>query len=108
MPEQLDILAQNKHLSKLIEAIELLNKVIMERNMQIRTITKENENLNQKNSVLNNDNISLAKSIFELKNEIKLLNEKIEKLNEGNMCGEGYLNTNVSMVTKRLFICVNI
>jgi hypothetical protein len=95
-PEELDRLSKNKMLVKLIDAIELLNKVILERNMQIRLLNKENESLNQKNSTLNNDNIKLSRNFFEIK---KHLTQKVSCHNEvrESYCDQ-VMQTNSSMV----------
>lgn len=71
-PNELNIQTSNKLTKKLIEAIEILNKQIIEKNIQIRLINNENDNLNQKNSLLNKENIALAQKLF-------ILKEKYEK-----------------------------
>lgn len=101
-PNELERFSKNTDISKIIDGIELLNRVVMEKNMHIRLLVKENDDLNVKNTSLNNENISLSKTIFELKTQVKnLIKEKqnlIEQLSNNNQnINAEYLNTNVSM-----------
>ena len=45
--------------AKLIDTIELMFKLITDKNMTIRILEIENENLNEKNTQLNEENISI-------------------------------------------------
>lgn len=97
---------------KFVEAMELMSKTICDRNMRVKNLILEMENLSKKNSELNRDNILLSKSVIEMKN----LNQKILKENENlkNLGSSGnlpyvpcdYMNTNASMVNKiyKLFL----
>ena len=69
-PEEMDRLSKNKMLSKIIEAIEMLNRLLCDKNLQIRLLEQENENLNQKNFSLNRENISLFQKSLEIKKEM--------------------------------------
>ena len=53
------LLSSNKMNTKLIDIIELMFKLISEKNMTIRILEIENENLNEKNTQLNEENISI-------------------------------------------------
>ena len=53
------ILSSNKMNAKLIDTIELMFKLITDKNMTIRILEIENENLNEKNTQLNEENISI-------------------------------------------------
>ena len=53
------ILSSNKMNAKLIDTIELIFKLITDKNMTIRILEIENENLNEKNTQLNEENISI-------------------------------------------------
>jgi len=53
------LLSSNKMNTKLIDIIELMFKLISEKNMTIRILEIENENLNEKNVQLNEENISI-------------------------------------------------
>lgn len=93
---------------KFVEALELMSKTICDRNMRVKNLILEMENLSKKNSELNRDNILLSKSVIEMKD----LNQKILKENENlknsKMGSSGnlpnvtcdYMNTNASMVIK--------
>lgn len=68
--------------TKIGESIEILVKMIMEKNMQIRVIYKENENLNEKNAILLNEIFEYKKKITNLKNEIKNLQNKYNQFDK--------------------------
>lgn len=53
------------------ESVEILIKMIMEKNMQLRVLYKENQNINEKNVILYNEICEHKKTITQLKNEIK-------------------------------------
>lgn len=93
--DEINRISKNKILSKLFNAIDLLNKVIIEKNLQIRQIKQENDCLNVKISGLKNDNITLTRSFLELKQQVSKNKENFSKFRT-NMQDE-YLNTNNSM-----------
>lgn len=70
-PEELDRLAKNKANSKIIEAIEMLSRLLVDKNFQVRLLEEENDSLNQKNFALNKENISLFQMNIELKKELQ-------------------------------------
>jgi hypothetical protein len=72
-PEEMERLSKNKMLSRIIEAIEMLNRLLCDKNLQIRLLSQENENLNQKNFQLNKENISLFQQTLDLKKEVQKL-----------------------------------
>ena len=53
------------------ESVEILVKMIMEKNMQLRVVYKENQNLNERNVILFNEVCEHKKTISQMKNEIK-------------------------------------
>ena len=75
-PEEIDRFAKNKMLSKIIEAIEVLNKLLLDKNLQIRLLEKENELLNGKNAELNKENMRLIKKVEEVNNKKKEFKNK--------------------------------
>ena len=88
----------NKFISKLLDAIELINRILIKRNNRINELEKELEKLKEKNKDLSKDNISLLKNVFSLKGfngNFKNDNKKISKINRTS--GQ-YINTNISMI----------
>jgi hypothetical protein len=84
-PDEFEKFQRNKLLSKLIDAIEMLNRLLIDKNMQISVLEKENESLNEKNIELNNDNINLIAKNAELissLNNLKLKFTNIESKKE--------------------------
>ena len=63
--------------TKIEESIEILVKMIMEKNMQIRVLYHENENINERNAILYNEICEYKKTISNYKNELKLLQKQI-------------------------------
>ena len=57
------LLSSNKLYSKLTDAIELMFKLVIDKNMTIKILEVENENLNKKNSELNEENMSILSKI---------------------------------------------
>lgn len=65
------------------ESVEILVKMIMEKNMQLRVVYKENQNLNERNVILFNEVCEHKKTISQMKNEIKKFQcERTLTLNE--------------------------
>jgi hypothetical protein len=79
-PEELDRLAKNKSYSKVIEAIEMLSRLLVDKNLQIRLLEQENESLNQKNMDLNKENINIFQQNIDLKKRL----EKLMRKNNSN------------------------
>jgi hypothetical protein len=79
-PEELDRMGKNKMMFRIIEAIEMLNRLLCDKNLQIRLLEQENDNLNQKNISLNKENISLFKQSMDLKRELQnFINKKYNR-----------------------------
>lgn len=81
-PEELDRLAKNKMLVRVIEAIEMLNRLLVDKNLQIRLLDQENENLNVKNFHLNKENITLFQQNLDLKNQLQKYMDLKKKKND--------------------------
>lgn len=71
--EEMERLSKNKMLSRVIEAIEMLNRLLCDKNLQVRLLSHENESLNQKNFQLNKENINLFQQTLDLKKEVQRL-----------------------------------
>ncbi len=65
--EEIELLSKNAAFSKVIDGLELMNKVVIDKNMQIKVINSEIDNLNRKNAALSDENIKLFKKIINLK-----------------------------------------
>lgn len=90
-PDEFEKFQRNKLLSKLIDAIEMLNRLIIDKNMQINVLERENESLNEKNIDLNNENMNLIArnaEIFSSLNNLKLKFTNIESKKEKHMNNE--------------------
>jgi len=83
-PDDLEKLSKNKQISKLIEVIENLNRIILDKNLQSKILIEENENLNEKNTQLNNDNMFLGKQFDVIEKENVMLKNKIRKNDDTN------------------------
>ena len=95
------LLCSNKMNSKLIDTIELMFKLISEKNMTIRILEMENENLNEKNTQLNEENISILskknnESMANNTSKITINNLNINSLN----AYKNILNKNESVSSK--------
>ena len=64
-------LSKNKQYSKLTEAIEMMFRLIKDKNITLNLLDKENENLTAKNFKLNKDNMTLFRENVELKTSLK-------------------------------------
>ena len=87
--------------AKLIDTIELMFKLIFDKNMTIRILEIENENLNEKNTQLNEENISILskknnESIANNTSKITINNLNINSLN----AYKNILNKNESVSSK--------
>jgi hypothetical protein len=69
-PDELERLSKNKLFSHLVEAIELLSRLLIDKNMHIRLLDKENDTLNQKNECLYKANCDLLELNAVLKEKI--------------------------------------
>lgn len=98
-PDELDKLAKNKMYTRIIEAIEMMNKIILDKNLQLRVLLEENESLNVKNTQLNNDNIFFGKQIDQLKKDITLLNNKLKNNCDTTINDDNSLIGNTSNIT---------
>ena len=87
----------NKFMSKILDAIELLNRILIKRNNRINELEKELEKITESNKDLKNENLILFKNIFKLEG----INGKygnIIKKNKKYDASEQYINTNISMI----------
>ena len=87
----------NKFISKLFEAIELLNKIVVLRNKKINQLNKEKDKLKDSNNMLSNENVLLMKNMFTLKLQQHGLSK--DSIN----VEQQYMNTNVSMLNNVSF-----
>jgi hypothetical protein len=101
-PEELDRMGKNKMMSRIIEAIEMLNRLLIDKNLQIRLLEQENENLNTKNFSLNKENISLFQQNIELKKELQKTLDSMLNYKGGLKDSKKKKNVDSSMV------CINI
>ena len=85
----------NKFMSKILDAIELLNRILIKRNNRINELEKELEKIKENNKDLSNENLNLIKSVFKLEN----LNGKYGDIkNKKYDASEQYINTNISLI----------
>ena len=85
----------NKFMSKILDAIELLNRILIKRNNRINELEKELEKIKESNKDLSNENLNLIKSVFKLEN----LNGKYGNIkNKKYDASEQYINTNISLI----------
>jgi hypothetical protein len=68
--DSLERLGKNPTFSKVLDALELMNKVVVDKNMQIKIINTENENLNRKNSSLIEENMKFSNNLMKAKAEM--------------------------------------
>jgi len=74
--EEFNFYSKNRGLSKIIELIENLNKLLRDKNFQIKILLEENKNLNIKNEDLNKENMTLnTQNMHLLKENIKYNND---------------------------------
>ena len=91
----------NKFISKLFEAIELLNKIVVLRNKKINQLNKEKDKLKESNNMLSNENVLLMKNMFTLKLQQHGLTKDSGNVNVN--VEQQYMNTNVSMLNNISF-----
>lgn len=70
-----DRMSKLKNYSKLTDAIEMMYKLLKDKNMTINLLEKENENLTAKNFQLNKTNMSLFQENLELKTNQGIINK---------------------------------
>ena len=89
-------LSKENQYSQLTETIELLFKLLVDRNITINLLEKENDNLNKKNFQLNKDNMDLFNENLDLKEQINKIKENFFNLNNKttNVSSENSLKTN--------------
>ena len=84
----------NKFMCKILDAVQLLNRILIKRNNKIIELGKEIETLKEKNKDLSSENINLLKNIFILKG----LKGNKYKNNKLNRTSKQYINANISMI----------
>ena len=84
----------NKFMCKILDAVQLLNRILIKRNNKIIELGKEIEILKEKNKDLSSENINLLKNIFILKG----LKGNKYKNNKLNRTSKQYINANISMI----------
>ena len=89
-------LSKENQYSQLTETIELLFKLLVDRNITINLLEKENDNLNKKNFKLNKENMDLFNENLDLKEQINKIKENFFNLNNKttNFSSENSLKTN--------------
>ena len=94
--KKFETLSKDNKYSQLTEAIELLFKLLVDRNITINLLEKENDNLNKKNFQLNKDNMDLFNENLDLKENINKIKESFFNLNNKttNVSSENSLKTN--------------
>ena len=107
------LLSSNKLYSKLTDTIELMFKLVTDKNMTIKILEIENENLNEKNAELNEENMSILskknnESMINNTSKITINNLNINSLrayknflkkNESTVSSEEDTNSIVNMKT---------
>ena len=101
-PDDLEKLSKNKQISKLIEVIENLNRIILDKNLQAKILIEENENLNEKNTQLNKDNMFLGKQFDVIEKENVMLKNKLRKNDDTNTN-----NANTSLINNTSNIVID-
>ena len=84
----------NKFMCKILDAVQLINRILIKRNNKIIELGKEIETLKEKNKDLSSENINLLKNIFILKG----LKGNKYKNNKLNSTSKQYINANISMI----------
>lgn len=91
-PEEMERYINNKIISKLIDSLENLIKIIIERNINIQNLTNENMTISSQNSKLKTDSILMTRNFITLKDKCKDLENKFLLMDHANE------NSDVSMV----------
>ena len=74
-PVELERLAKNDNLDKIIEAVELMNKLLLDKNCEIKHLKRSVDELLNENAYLNAENVELSKMIQTAKENLKVLEE---------------------------------
>ena len=69
-PDELDRLGKNKIYSRVIESIEMLCRLLVDKNLQIRLLEQENDKLNTKNDNLYMANTTLIEQNLDYKKKL--------------------------------------
>ncbi len=88
----------NKFMSKILDAIELLNRILIKRNNRINELEKELEKIKENNKDLKNENLTLIKNVFKLESLNGKYGNIIKKKNKKYDASEQYINKNISMI----------
>jgi len=84
--EEFNFYSNNRGLSKIIDLIENMNKLLRDKNFQIRILLEENRSLNRKNEELDKENITLnAQNMALLKQSIRKSTNTDAKNTKGDM-----------------------
>jgi hypothetical protein len=89
----IEVLSRNDAFGKFIEGLELLNKIVIDKNMQINLLMQENEKLNHKNSKLESTSVKQNKAIIELKQTVNRLTQEIGEMSNMNTSMGGNVST---------------
>ena len=85
----------NKFMSKLLDAIELLNRILIKRNNKINELEKVISKLKEDYKDLSNENIKLLKNNYMLKG----LNGNLQNKKDKSIRASGqFINTNISLI----------
>ena len=85
----------NKFMSKLLDAIELLNRILIKRNNKINELEKVISKLKEDYKDLSNENIKLLKNNYLLKG----LNGNLQNKKDKSIRASGqFINTNISLI----------
>lgn len=77
--DEVNRLVKNKVVSKLMNAFEILSKLLNEKDIQIKNLLKDIEESNKQRNDLTNDNLKLVKSLNQLIQESTNLKSNYEK-----------------------------
>lgn len=83
--EEIERFFNNKMISKLIDSLENLVKIIAERNEKIKILTKENLNLSSQLSTLKTEQLNLTKNFILLKDKYKDIENKINNTDDRSL-----------------------
>jgi hypothetical protein len=97
---EIEKLSNNEVFGKIVEALEMLNKVVTEKNMQINLLMQENEKLNHKNSKLESVNLKQSKVIIDLKQRVNKLTQEIGEMSHMDTS----MNNNISTIGNEDYI----
>jgi hypothetical protein len=87
--QQITQLSKDPLYTTIIDSLELMNRVVIDKNMHIQLLTLENENLNKKNTTLIEENVLLSRKIIH--------HQKLDQTKDQSSTVL-HTNTNASMV----------